>query len=170
MPSKYVYPTFVESSICLWETGKQLTLTQFEDQMDKEQDVTWEKVPASTLMKNSIMPRTDAEREELQIEANLLAALKRKKTSRTGHLTPTKQVEPSFLMKQQIAHSRRVAIKRLAKSKRAFDEMQQNNTNPSKKMRTPSRTPPSRPPCPTSRLRFVCDGLDLLDDEPTCWG
>ena len=55
MPSKYVYPTFVESSICLWETGKQLTLTQFEDQMDKEQDVTWEKVPASTLMKNSIM-------------------------------------------------------------------------------------------------------------------
>ena len=116
------------------------------------------------------MPRTDAEREELQIEANLLAALKRKKTSRTGHLTPTKQVEPPFLMKQQIAHSRRVAIKRLAKSKRAFDEMQQNNTNPSKKMRTPSRTPPSRPPCPTSRLRFVCDGPDLLDDEPTCWG
>ena len=41
MPSKYVYLTFVESSICLWETGKQLTLTQFEDQMDKEQDVTW---------------------------------------------------------------------------------------------------------------------------------
>ena len=71
--------------------------------MDKEQDVTWEKVHASTLMKNSIMPRTDAEREELKFEANLLAALKRKKTSRTGHLTPTKQVEPPFLMKQQIA-------------------------------------------------------------------
>jgi hypothetical protein len=85
--------------------------------MDKEQDVTWEKVHASTLMKNSIMPRTDAEREELQIEANLLAALKRKKTSRTGHLTPTKQVEPPFLMKQQIAHSRRVVIKTTGKIK-----------------------------------------------------
>mmetsp|Transcript_38177 Transcript_38177/g.65008 ORF Transcript_38177/g.65008 Transcript_38177/m.65008 type:complete len:157 (+) Transcript_38177:20-490(+) len=129
--------------------GKALTLSQQqEDDPENEDRVAWVETPPW--------------KQKLKIEASLLAALKRKAMSRTGHLTPTKQVKPSFMMRLQIEQSRRDAFVRLEKSA--------SNATPPKKQKKTPRSPPSRPPSLASRLRFLCDGLDLLDDEPNCWG
>jgi hypothetical protein len=70
-------------------------------------------------------------------------------------------------MEQTQQHHRRASFTRLC-IRRAFDEMEKidtHNATPSEKKKAPARTPPSRPPCLNSRLRFELDTLNFDNDD-----